>query len=267
MEAKAGITANQTADDLFIYNMDNAYSRSIGEYSVATRFPFSTQQEEIGLAHAGKDAFSIEIGGKTTRIPFNEVALLGNHHRQNILPAIVAALSLGAQEKDIVEVLRRFKGLPYRMQYIGNYGGMDFYNDSLATTPEASIAALHSLHTPTILILGGGDKGVAFDELAEELSEDPHLRYIILIGNDSAKRIDASLRETRSSRFVYEKELMDDQIGIVSLDSYQQLYSTIKSIGQDGMNVLLSPACSSFDFFKDYKERGDFFNEVARRFG
>jgi len=267
VEAKAGITANQTADDLFIYNMDNAYSRSIGEHSVATRFPFSTQQEEIGLAHAGNDAFSIGIGGKTTRIPFNEVALLGNHHRQNILPAIVAALSSGAQEKDIVEVLRRFKGLPYRMQYIGNYGGMDFYNDSLATTPEASIAALHSLHTPTILILGGGDKGVAFDDLAEELSEDPHLRYIILIGNDSAKRIDASLRETRSSRFVYEKELMDDQIGIVSLDSYQQLYSTIKSIGQDGMNVLLSPACSSFDFFKDYKERGDFFNEVARRFG
>ncbi len=266
VEAKASITTHQSQTDMFIFNADNELSAQVGHSSPAKTVGFSTETID-GIAFAGEKALEVQSEERPLYIPYEDIALRGVHQRQNILPAVIAASHLGVESQHIIAVLKRFTGLPYRMEFTGNFAGISFYNDSLATTPEASVAAVRAMTGDTVLILGGGDKGVSFDEMARELVQEKQLRHIILIGHDSADRIAESFAKTHSTRLVWGEDPLGDQLSILHIPSYSELEETLKSIGKPGMNVLLSPACSSFDFFKDYKERGDYFSDMAKRFG
>ena len=182
-----------------------------------------------------------------------DVPLLGTHMLQNILPAMLCAALQGIPLQRICEATRDFQGVPHRMEMVGDALGMQFYNDSAASTPEAAMAAVDAhKETPMAIILGGGQKGVSLEELAKHVAHAPHVQHIILAGRDAALVLAEHLSDLP----------LHAQLHTVA--DFTGLPAVFHRIAQPGMHVVLSPGCTSFDLFRDYKARGEAFREVVR---
>ena len=182
------------------------------------------------------------------RFPLSEIRLQGNHNVLNACAAIAIAGSLGADAEKVARALRSFEGLRYRMQMIAKVDGVYFYDDSKGTNVGASVAALRGIQQPkAVLIAGGRDKLGSYEPLAEALRQRG--RALVLIG-EAAKR-------------------MEDAVGgivpTMRATSMDEAVRVAKQAAQPGDAVLLSPACSSYDMFKDYKHRGEVFREAVRK--
>jgi UDP-N-acetylmuramoylalanine--D-glutamate ligase len=148
------------------------------------------------------------------------------------------------------EVLTTFGGLEHRLEFVRELNGVKYYNDSFGTTPETAIVALETFEEPKVVILGGSDKGVSYDDLAKVVKEN-NIRKALLIG-DQAARIQASLDAVGFSNY---------QPGGTSM---AEIVNTARSLAQPGDIILLSPACASFDMFVDYKDRGLQFKQAVQ---
>jgi UDP-N-acetylmuramoylalanine--D-glutamate ligase len=176
------------------------------------------------------------------RFPRAEMALEGGHNATNAAAAIAAACELGVKAPAVSRVLGSFRGLPHSMVKVGEVGGVRFYDDSKGTNVGAAVTALLGLtHARAVLIAGGRDKGGSYEPLVSALREKG--RAVVLIG-EAAPRIAAAIGDTLPTRYATS---MRDAVRASAL------------LAQPGDAVLLSPACSSYDMFRDYKHRGDVF--------
>lgn len=252
--AKANILKFQKSGDFAVINIDYRNSRRMKEMARVPVFEVS-KKDVVPLGTYIKDGAVIFVGedGKKEKIiNAGEIFIPGEHNLENVGAAVAVAKILGISNKSITEVLKTFKGLKYRLQFVREVNGVRYYNDSFGTTPESTIAAIRAFKNPKIIILGGSSKESDFSELAKVISEEKNIKTIIGIGIEWP-RIKEALRVAGVSK----PEIIE------GCTSMRVIVETAASGVEVGDVVILSPACASFDMFKNYKDRGNQFEEAV----
>lgn len=187
---------------------------------------------------------------KLENIYKKDLILRGEHNLENIAAAVDVAKILKVDEEIILKTIKNFKGLDHRLEFVREINGIKFYNDSFATGPQPTIAAIKSFSEDETLILGGSDKGLDYKELGKRIEETKNVKNIILIGDTSLK-IENSLKNANC------------KLKIIKLDkpNMSEIVKTAFKITQKGGVVILSPASASFDMFLNYKDRGNQFKQ------
>lgn len=254
--AKANIIKFQDKEDLAIVNADSAGSLKVTDFAKSKILYYSRKRKDINGAYIdhGNIVFS-DSSGKEVVSLVDKVKLRGLHNLENVLAATLVVKNLGVKSSIIQSVLEEFQGLPHRLEYLGNYSGVSFYNDSFSTTPETTIAAIRSFSEPLIIILGGSEKGSDYKPLCEELIKTKNLKALIFIGQ-TTERILSGISSVGS--------LSGDVRVFKGMKDMSEVIRLSKKISKDGDVVLLSPACASFDMFRNYKERGELFRKEVQ---
>ena len=248
VDSKMRITRNQTADDAFIFwNDDPIVKKELEKYDLKAKlYPFSEFHENDAIAYTEESEYVIE---KPT--PFNmeqeELALTGKHHLYNSLAAGITADIAGVSNELIRKGLSSFAGVEHRLEKAGRVRGVDYVNDSKATNVDACWYALESMRQPTVLILGGKDKGNDYSHIFDLVREK--CVGLCFLGVDNSK-LHAAF----------------DGFGIPIADvkSMKDCVDACARMARPGDCVLLSPCCASFDLFKNMEDRGDQFKECVR---
>ncbi len=246
VRAKLNILKNMTADDLLLYNADDAVLYRYLMDIRPARFPFSLEQElEQGAFWQGQ-TIRIRWQELDERIPIDFMRLRGPHNRYNLLVAAALGILFGVETRWVQQVAETFQGLPHRLEPVGEVNGVRFINDSKATTVQSLTFALQSFEEPIVLIAGGKDKGGDFHAVVPLLRE--RVRAAILFGQ-AAPRI---------------QEAWQGQVPLERTTSLEAAVQWAFQRAQPGDVVLLAPACSSFDMFRDYEERGERFRQLVQ---
>lgn len=252
--AKSHLFAQQTPDDVAIYFAGSAESQQIASGGQGRKLPF--------FAAPGAEVIegNITIDGQTI-CTTSELKLLGEHNWQNACAAVTAAWQVTQDVNAIRSVLTTFSGLPYHIEFIRELDGVKYYNDSFGTTPETAIVAIRAFHGPKVLILGGSDKGIPFDELAKTVASS-NVRQVILIGNttnSAHKTVSPKIEEALHAQG------FDQITSLMKPDgpTMAEIVEAARAAAQPGDIVLLSTACASFDIFANYKERGRQFSAAV----
>jgi UDP-N-acetylmuramoylalanine--D-glutamate ligase len=229
------------------------YHKSVAEYWQAKANIFKWQKEGDCLVVNEKLRKKIINKAFLSEVVYFEKSdqvsnLVGEHNKENIAAAEAVAKLLNIDESVVNRAIKKFKGLEYRIEFIKEEKGVKYYNDSFATTPEATIVALQAFQEPIILLVGGADKGADFRKLAKEIKE--HVKFVVLLHGRATPRIKKWLEE-----YEYPRSKMKLERDMKSA------VKTAKKNAVKGDVVLLSAACASFGMFKNYKERGRLFNE------
>jgi UDP-N-acetylmuramoylalanine--D-glutamate ligase len=247
--AKVRIFANQNSGDLVVLNRDDPVVMRFKEKVKAKTIFFSFKEKlDEGVFSDGR-TISLRLGKKREQYSLAKAPLKGIHNVENMMAALAAARSFGCSRKAIQIVLDRFKGLEHRVEFIREIEGVRFYNDSKGTNVGSVVKSLQSFSEPVILIAGGKDKNGDLSPLGEWIQK--RVKHLILIGEakERMSRELGGLTDTMMAKTMEEAVLLAHQKA------------------RAGEVVLLSPACSSFDMFKDYKERGRVFKEAVFRLG
>ncbi len=247
IEAKIRIFKNQGMEDAAILNRDDPIVMRYGERVRPKKFFFSLKERvEEGSFFNGKDIL-LRLGGVEETYSLSQSPLKGIHNVENIMAAVIAARFFGSSKEAIQRVLNRFRGLEHRLEFVREIEGVSYYNDSKGTNVGSVVKSLQSFQEPVILIAGGKDKKTDLRPLREWIQG--RVRRMILIGE-------------AKERMALELGPLTDTVMAGTLEEAVLLaHRTAKR----GEVVLLSPACSSFDMFKDYKERGKVFKETVQR--
>lgn len=244
--AKERITLNQTPQDFFIYNADDAYALAMAGRSKAKKLPFSLVNHFEEGGFVDKAEMVVRIAGRESRYPLQECSLKGFHNFENMLAAVMSATVSGVEPSKIAQALKNFKGLHHRMEYVGQFKGMDFYDDSKGTNVGSVVMSLASFDQNVILILGGRDKGGDYSPLKSLVKAKT--KALIVLG-EAQEKIVAALEGSQVCHVV---------------ENMREAVAKSFEMGNPGDVVLLSPACSSFDQYKNYAERGDDFARWAK---
>lgn len=243
--AKANIAAHQSEGDTVIYHPINKYSAEIAQTSVGKKMRYMDAEG----AHLEDDSIVIE---DNTVCQTSEVSLIGPHNLENICAAATVAWQYTQDHAAIKRGITSFTGLPHRLEFAGEAGGVRFYDDSQATGVGSALAALRSFGSePTVLILGGSDKGVDVSPVIQELDQNRHA--VVLIGQASDK-LESLLKERAFSNYV--------KLGVNV--TMPEIVAQAKQLSAPGGVVLLSPAHASFGMFKNYQDRGDQFKAAVK---
>lgn len=263
--SKYPILSHQRAGDIAILNADYPYAKEFAKLSVAS----GAQVMAISTKRADVKGASVHNGyiflGEKQIIRTGEVGLLGKHNLENILPAATVARALGVNDLTIHESIRDFRGLPHRLEFVTSVGDVTFYNDSFSTTPESCIAAstaFNDINKPFFLIAGGSEKGSDFTELARSLSTMESLQKIFLMGPSGA-RIGTALAEAVKNRSPETAHLILCEPVESLKEAFEKAYADAVKL-ETPSAILMSPAAASFNEFKNYKERGEHFKDLAR---
>ncbi|MDT8859122.1 UDP-N-acetylmuramoyl-L-alanine--D-glutamate ligase [Alkalihalobacillus sp. MEB130] len=234
--AKAKITANQTESDYLIYNVDDPIVRKIANDSDATLIPFSVKQPLAkGLSIQNE---AIYYNGQPL-VQLHSIVLPGAHNLENILAAIGASLTMGAKRSQIEHVLQTFSGVEHRLQFVSEYEGRRFYNDSKATNILASQKALEAFEQPIVLLAGGLDRGNEFDELSSSFK---NVKALVTFG-ETKEKLAKTAKEAKVERIVF-------------VNTMEEAVQAAYDQSESGDVILLSPACASWDQYKTFEERG-----------
>ena len=254
IEAKRNILRFQTQKDFAIVNRDYPASNESDIYTNAKVFYVSTERNGYEGCFIKENAVFLKLNGKEDKIiDVSEILLPGIHNLENVCAAVLAATLSGVSKENITSVLKTFKGLEHRLELIATINGVKYYDDSFSTTPETAIAAINAFKSPEILILGGSSKNSDFKTLGEVISKSQNIKAIIGVGKEW-QRIKSAIRNPQSVIYFIE-----------GADSMAKIVAAASKIAVKGDVVLLSPACASFDMFKNYKDRGEQFkNEVLK---
>lgn len=219
--AKSNITRYQTEEDYFFVGDNVPY--------------IETKAQRISMKRREEQLF--------------ELGVLGEHNIYNAqFVHYIAVNLLGCDEKRVLESMKHFKGLPHRLEHIGDVGGVAFYDDSISTIPEATISAVNSITNVQTVLIGGMDRGINYDVLIRFIQENGQYQYICMY--DSGKRIYDAVGECVQCRYVPDLELAVEEA---------------KRITNAGRACVLSPAAASYGYFKNFEERGDVFKKYVLR--
>jgi len=242
--AKARIFMGEGAQ---VLNRDDARSMSLG-------LP-GREQVTFGLGAPGAEGHWGVVDGAIHEgalpvLPLSELQIRGAHNAANALAACALARSLGASREALAQGLRTFRGLPHRLQLVAERGGVAWYDDSKGTNVGAAVAALQGLGRPALLIAGGEGKGQDFAPLAPAVAA--HARHVLLIGRDAP---------------LIERALAASGVPLERCATLEQAVALAAQRARAGDAVLLSPACASFDMFRDYRHRGEVFAAAVQALG
>lgn len=249
VDAKFRITRNQTASDAFIYwSEDPVINREIARiHPQATLYPFGSSEQNVAYTDGSHLVVNSKPEVTPLRVPLEELSLKGKHNRLNSMAAGLAAQILNIHNDVIRESLQQFAGVDHRLQYVATVKGVRYVNDSKATNVNSCWYALESMTSPTVLILGGTDKGNDYSEIDELVKEKCHT--LIFMGKDNCKLI---------------QHFGGMGVKYISTDSLHDAVQAAYQSAHDGDTVLLSPCCASFDLFKNYEDRGKQFMHMVR---
>lgn len=260
--SKMGIIRNQTYDDWFIYCADDPVTRSaLPGYDLHMRLlPFTCGAKESVLPVAGHahgswlgayvdgGDFVANVGGRKFAFAVDDLKIKGLHNIYNAMAAAMAAMAAGVKDGAIRKTLEGFEGVEHRLEPAGTIDGVEYINDSKATNPDAVWYALEGMKKPVVWIAGGTDKGNDYGMLRQIAGE--RVKALVCLGADNRKLVDYFSEVLPA---VYDTHTLDDAMSIA------------KQVTVEGDVVLLSPACASFDLFKNYEDRGRQFKEWVAR--
>ncbi len=238
---KKKIFNNHTSDDLAVINKDDEVSMKITDDIKSTKVYYG--HDKTNLAYYDEEG--IYYDGKIV-IKLDDIILKGKHNYQNIMGAIIAVKKYGVTDEVIQKVLKEFKGVEHRLEYVDTINGVTYYNDSKATNCVSTITALNSFDKPTILLLGGYDRGHSFHDLDDSMK---NVKCVVCFG-ETKNRI--------------EEFCNDLNIKCYKNDTLKEAMNVVKDICTPGDVVLLSPACASWDQYDRFEDRGDEFKKLVR---
>lgn len=249
VNSKFRIISNQTEKDYFIYCLDDeVIMQKIPLLTIHTNpLPFSMKQEVKKGGYIKGDQMMLRIQEERVSMSIYDFALKGKHNNYNTMAAGIAAATLGIRKEKIREAVKNFHSLEHRMEFVAMVRGVEFINDSKATNVNSTWFALESMNKPTILVLGGTDKGNDYSLIADLVKEK--VKAIVCMGVDNKKIIEAF------------KDIVPT---IVETDSAKKAVNASFKLSAKGDVVLLSPACASFDLFKNYEDRGRQFKDAVK---
>jgi UDP-N-acetylmuramoylalanine--D-glutamate ligase len=249
VKSKFRIAMNQGSEDYFVYCMDDpeisAHLKKQTIYSTTIPFTIMEQLKQGGFM--ANEQVNIQVNDEPVIVSMYDLALKGKHNLYNSMAAGIAGRTMDIRKEKIRESLTSFKSLEHRMEYVATVRGIDFINDSKATNVNSLWFALESMETPVVLIMGGVDKGNDYSAIRELVKEK--VKAIVCLGVDNAP-----IREALSN----DTPVMTDTRSMK--DAVQAAFAHATK----GDVVLLSPACASFDLFKNYEDRGKQFKEAVR---
>ena len=249
IKSKFRIIENQTAEDYFIYCIDDeTIVKHLELLTINTNpLPFSMKQEVKKGGYIKNDQMMLKIQEERVTMSIYDFALKGKHNAYNTMAASIAATTLGIRKEKIREAVSNFHSLEHRMEFVATVRGVDFINDSKATNVNSTWYALESMQKSTVLILGGVDKGNDYELIADLVKEK--VKAIVCMGTDNKKLI----------------EFFKDKVKIiVEVDTAKKAVNASFKLAEKGDLVLMSPACASFDLFKNYEDRGRQFKESVK---
>jgi UDP-N-acetylmuramoylalanine--D-glutamate ligase len=249
IRSKFRIVEHQTKDDYFIYNEDDpVIIKNLNQYSIHSNpLPFTMQHELNKGGFIKNGQMVVETGSERLQMSIYDFALKGIHNQYNTMAAGIASATVGIRKQKIREAIQSFEALEHRMEYVSTVRGVEFINDSKATNVNSTWYALESMDKPTILILGGVDKGNDYSLIRDLVKEK--VKAIVCMGTDNRK---------------IQEAFQNDVALMVNTSSAAEAVKAAFHFAAKGDTVLLSPACASFDLFKNYEDRGRQFKEAVR---
>lgn len=246
---KERVFAKQEAEDFCILNYSDAYCRAMAEKTKAKVFFFSSQETlDEGIFLDGEDIRVRWDGMEEILLSVNDLQILGVHNYENAMAAAAAGICAGVPLDTIREVLKNFRGVEHRIEYVATVDGVDYYNDSKGTNTDASVRAVLAMKKPIVLIGGGYDKKVSFDDWTKLFPG--RVKHLVLIGATAPQ-----IRES-AERFGF--------TAISDCKTFAEAVDLCRQKAEPGDCVLLSPACASWGMFQNYEQRGELFKQQVR---
>lgn len=255
VSAKRNIVSHQRRSDFAVINFDYGSSKDFENYTKAKKYYFSTKKDVEGC-FIEKGVIVIDLEGERKKIGrVDDLKLIGEHNWENACAASMAAYLAGASLKSISKALFSFEGNEHRLEIVGRVSGITFVNDSASTGPQPTIAAIKSFKNPTVLIAGGYDKKLDYDELGEEIVKAKNIERVVLIGQ-VADKIEKAI-----ANYDFAGEVVN--LGFTDMEN---IVRTATEGLEGDYTVVFSPAAASFDMFANYRERGKEFKREVEKY-
>lgn len=252
VETKEMIARNQTKEDVCVLNYEDVYTRSFGERCPAKVVWFSSARKlPSGVYLEGEEIYLSEGGCNKRLMNIHEMKLVGMCNVENVMAAIAISLAMKVPVEIILETIRNFKAVEHRIEFVATKNGVDYYNDSKGTNPDAAIQGIRAMTKPTVLIGGGYDKQSEYDPWIEAF--DGKVKALVLIGQTREK-----IAECAKAHGIQ---------NIILADSFEEAFDICVKQAKPGDAVLLSPACASWGMFPNYEVRGKIFKELVEKIG
>ncbi|MCM1127124.1 MAG: UDP-N-acetylmuramoyl-L-alanine--D-glutamate ligase [Lachnospiraceae bacterium] len=252
VETKQMIAHNQTGRDVCVLNYEDAYTREFGKICPARVIYFSSARKLIEGIYLEGEEIVLAKNGKAERLMnIHNMNLVGMCNVENVMAAIAIADALNVPMELILKTVREFKAVEHRIEFVASKNGVDYYNDSKGTNPDAAIQGIRAMTKPTVLIGGGYDKQSEYDSWIEAF--DGKVKALVLIGATREK-----IAECAKAHGVE---------NIILADTFEEAFAICVEQAQPGDAVLLSPACASWGMFPNYEVRGKVFKELVEKIG
>ncbi|HOV79786.1 MAG TPA: UDP-N-acetylmuramoyl-L-alanine--D-glutamate ligase [Bacillota bacterium] len=246
--AKARIFINQDAGDFTVLNYDNDLTASLAGKTPGRTVFFSRLAKLREGVYVRDGRITVNLDGVETCVcRTDELGIPGAHNLENALAAVAAAKAMGIENGSLAKTLRRFAGVPHRLEFVAEINGVKYVNDSKGTNPDASIKALEAYREPIVLIAGGKNKGSDFGEFADKVKEKA--RVLVVLG--------------QSAQLIAEAAKARGFENIRYAGGFEEAVYLAHRAARPGEIVLLSPACASWDMFKSFEERGELFKKLV----
>lgn len=252
VDAKKNLFLHQDERGLLVLNADNDVTASFVPFARGRISQFSRKiTVENGAYYKDGKIYTIQNGEPEEIMDAGEIFIPGDHNIENYLAAFAAVRALVSSDT-MRSVAKTFTGVEHRIEFVRELRGVKYYNDSIASSPSRTIAGLRSFKQKVILIAGGKDKGVPFDSLGKEIID--HVKVLVVTGFTMNKIREAVLNcpEYKGSPQIIER------------DDFKEAVEAAAEVAVDGDVVILSPACTSFDHFRNFMERGEYFKEIVK---
>lgn len=249
---KERIAGSQTSDEVCVLNYEDAYTREFGKRCPAKVIYFSSAHKlEEGIYLEGEEIVLRADGEKKKLMNIHEMNLLGLCNVENVMAAIAISIAMEVPMDVILKTVRGFKAVEHRIEFVATKNGVDFYNDSKGTNPDAAIWGIRAMNKPTVLIGGGYDKQSEYDQWIEAF--DGKVKALVLIGQ-TREKIAKCAKEHGVSN-------------VILADTFEEAFDICVKQSRPGDAVLLSPACASWGMFPNYEVRGKMFKELVEKIG
>ena len=245
---KKRVFENQTAEDYAVLNYDDETVRAMAD-TLKSKVVFFSRKHKLSQGVWVENGHVVfKVGAVCAEIcACSEIYIKGGHNLENAMAAAAIGMLMGVSAQSIAYTLKTFRGVEHRIETVRTVKGVTFINDSKGTNPDSTVKAIQTMQQPTVLILGGYDKGGSFDELIAEYTD--RIEHTIVLGATKEK-LEASLKKAGKP------------YTLIAGD-FEEAVNAAFAAAKPGWNVLLSPACASFDMFKDFEERGRVFKQIV----
>lgn len=252
VSVKESIAARQTKEQTCVLNYEDPYTRDFGGRCPAKVVYFSSKRElDEGIYLTGEDIWLSRDGQRQKLLNVHEIKLVGICNVENVMAAIAISLAMKVPMDIILETVKSFRAVEHRIEFVDTKGGVDYYNDSKGTNPDAAIQGIRAMTKPTVLIGGGYDKQSEYDDWIDAF--DGKVKALVLIGQTREKIAQCARKHGVKN--------------IILADTFEEAFAVCVDTAKPGDAVLLSPACASWGMFPNYEARGKLFKELVEKIG